>query len=119
MAKIESILKTEEIPTAKITIGKIVKYPTAKIDFTSTEVLDIKYLWKIYSLLEKRGYDNDKRELTSKNRISQFCGYDREGKAIIKERLNYSIVYDNLDEEVKNEIKKLLENIPYVQRVIL
>ena len=117
MSRVKSILKTEEIPIAEIVIKKD---PTVKIDFTSSGALPIEYLTKkIYPLLEKHGYDSNKLELTCKP-----IGPDIDNPVIIPKGLtrNYNLNYKftnslvcNADNETKNEIKELIENIPYAK----
>jgi hypothetical protein len=116
MSRVKNII-IEKIPIAEITIRTPVK-----IAFTSTEALDIEYLWKICSLIEEHGYDSNKLKLIPDKIESQALGHRKDGKIIYdgeKREINYSFMHDNLDDETKDEIKKLLENIPYVKMVHL
>jgi hypothetical protein len=108
--------KMEQTPIIEITAGKAIERdPPIEIAFTLTDALDIKYLWKICSLLEKRGYDSDKLELICKSHKSQFCGYDKRGNFISKNETAYSLAYNNIDDKTKDEIKGMLKSIPYVK----
>ena len=128
MAKRKSVLieKIDEIPTVEVII-EAVETPAVKIDFTSSGGLDADYFKKIKLLLEKHGYNSDKLILTNKPmgldiedpvKISkQDFKYDKEEVKLPKEKLVYSLVC-KIDEKTKNEIKKLLETIPYVRNVL-
>lgn len=117
--KNNTIVKTEQVPAIEITVGNEKRIPT-EITFYSNGALDIKYLWEICSLLEKRGYDSSELELTSKKLDSQTIARRKEGICIYegeKEILNYSLICDNLDGKTKNRIEDILKSIPYIKIV--
>lgn len=110
------IAENERLPIAEIKVDNENK--PAEINFHSSEALDIKYLWKICSLLEEHGYDESKLRLTSDRIKSQTIGYKKDGKIIYigeKREVDYSLRYENLDEKTKSKIEKLLVSIPYVK----
>ena len=109
------IIENEHLPIVEIKIGNENKQ--TEINFHSGEALEIKYLWKICSLLEKHGYDESKLEINSEI-SSQVLGYKKDGRIIFggeKSEVDYSLKYDNLDKKTKNKIEKLLRSIPYVK----
>jgi len=111
--------KMEQAPIIEITAGKVIKRPT-EITFHSKGALDIKYFWKICSLLENHRYDSNKLELTSKKLGSQVLAHRKNGEYIIDgevQELDYFLKYDNLDDETKNGIKEFLKSIPYVKGI--
>jgi hypothetical protein len=112
------IEKMEQAPVIEISVGACsITLPT-EINFNSNKSLDIQYLWKICSLLEENGYDDSKLELTSKKLAILTVAHRKEGKYIYEgenDILNYSLMYDNLDDKTKNKIEELLKSIPYVK----
>jgi hypothetical protein len=110
------IVENEHLPIAEIKVGN--EHKQTEINFHSGEALEIKYLWKICSLLEKHGYDESKLEITSDEISSHVLGHKKDGKIIFageKSEVDYSLKYDNLDGKTKNKIEKLLRSIPYVK----
>jgi hypothetical protein len=110
--------KMEQAPIIEITAGSVIEHTPTEINFNSNKSLDIQYLWKICSLLEENGYDDSKLELTSKKLAILTVAHRKEGKYIYEgenDILNYSLMYDNLDDKTKNKIEELLKSIPYVK----
>jgi hypothetical protein len=109
--------KMEQPPIIEITAGKAIEYSTenTEIGFRS-ESLDMNHLQKIYSLLERRGYDSNNIALTSKEISRQIIAHrDENRKCVIdgmKAIFGYTLKCDKLDEETIKEVKEVIEGFP-------
>jgi hypothetical protein len=115
--KNELIVKMEHAPIIGITIGKEIEYSTenTEIGFRS-EGLDMNHLQKIYSLLERRGYNSNNIALTSNEISRQIIAHQDENRKCViagmKTIFGYTLKCDKLDEETIKEVKEVIEGFP-------
>ena len=109
--------KMEQVPIIGIIVGEVIEYPTenTEIGFRS-EVLDMNHLQKIYSLLERRGYDSNNVALTSKEISRQIIAHQDENRKCVidgmKAIFEYTLKCYKLNEETIKEVKEVIEGFP-------